>query len=99
MKLNRNIIWIIPLFFIITYPLWSIPVGNFLTPRGGFDPDIKRPPPKNAQNLPLIKSKLLRIKTVKRLHLLSLTRPEQAMFLTSCSWITWMQISLMKREI
>lgn len=58
MKFNRNIIWIIPLFFIFTYPLWSIPVGNFLTPRGGFDPDIKHPPQKNAQNFTLDKVKI-----------------------------------------
>ena len=42
MKFNRNSIWLIPLFFIVTYPLWSIPVGKFLTPRGGFDPELKK---------------------------------------------------------
>jgi len=39
MRLTRNTIWLIPLAVIITYPLWSIPVGKFLTPRGGFDND------------------------------------------------------------
>lgn len=43
MKFNRNSIWLIPLFFIATFPLWSIPVGKFLTPRGGFDPELKKP--------------------------------------------------------
>ncbi len=38
MKFHRNTIWLIPLFFIITFPFWSAPVGNFLTPRGDFDP-------------------------------------------------------------
>ena len=38
MKFHRNTIWLIPLSIIATYPLWSIPVGNFLAPRGGFDP-------------------------------------------------------------
>jgi LPS export ABC transporter protein LptC len=38
MKFHRNTIWLIPLFFIITFPFWSTPVGNFLTPRGDFDP-------------------------------------------------------------
>jgi LPS export ABC transporter protein LptC len=43
MKFHRNIIWLVPLSIIVSYPLWSIPVGNFLTPRGGFDPARKNP--------------------------------------------------------
>ncbi len=35
MKLHRNQVWLIPLLLILTYPLWSIPIGKFLTPRGG----------------------------------------------------------------
>ncbi|PHR29857.1 MAG: LPS export ABC transporter periplasmic protein LptC [Desulfotalea sp.] len=58
MKLNRNIIWIAPLFFIITYPLWSIPISNFLVPRGGFDPSIKHPPQKVTQRFSLDKVKI-----------------------------------------
>ena len=42
MKFHRNAIWLIPLAFLISFPLWSIPLGNFLTPRGGFDPDINK---------------------------------------------------------
>jgi LPS export ABC transporter protein LptC len=42
MNLHRNTIWLVPLAFLITFPLWSIPVGEFLTPRGGFDPDINK---------------------------------------------------------
>lgn len=34
---RRNIVWLIPLLCLVTFPLWSIPVGNFLTPRNGFD--------------------------------------------------------------
>lgn len=41
MKFHRNTIWLIPLALFVTYPLWSIPVGEFLTPRGGFDPALK----------------------------------------------------------
>ena len=37
MRLNRNTIWLIPLAIIFSYPLWSIPVGRFLAPRGNFD--------------------------------------------------------------
>lgn len=35
---RRNLIWLVPLALIITFPAWRIPVGKFLTPRGGFDP-------------------------------------------------------------
>ena len=35
---QRNIIWLVPLFFILTFPLWRIPLAAFLTPRGGYDP-------------------------------------------------------------
>ncbi len=45
MKFHRNTIWLIPLFFIVTFPFWSTPVGNFLAPRGNFDPS-----PKNQQS-------------------------------------------------
>ena len=38
MKFHRNTIWLIPLSIIVSFPLWSIPVSDFLTPRGGFDP-------------------------------------------------------------
>ena len=44
MRLHRNTIWLIPLLCIITFPLWSPPIGRFLTPRGGFDPDINKKP-------------------------------------------------------
>ena len=44
MKFHRNTIWLVPLLFVVTFPLWSIPVGKFLTPRGGFDPDINKLP-------------------------------------------------------
>lgn len=35
---RRNLIWLVPLILIVTFPAWRIPVGKFLTPRGGFDP-------------------------------------------------------------
>jgi len=41
MKFHRNIIWLVPLGIIVTYPLWSIPVGNFLSPRSNFDPILQ----------------------------------------------------------
>lgn len=47
MKFHRNSIWLIPLLAILTFPAWSIPLGKFLTPRGGFDPDLKKAPSKS----------------------------------------------------
>lgn len=35
---RRNALWLVPLLLIVTFPLWKIPVGSFLAPRGGFDP-------------------------------------------------------------
>ncbi len=32
LRFRQNAIWLIPLFVIITFPLWSIPVKNFLAP-------------------------------------------------------------------
>ncbi len=47
MKFHRNTVWLIPLLVIVTFPLWSIPVGNFLTPRGSFDPEPQNQQPDN----------------------------------------------------
>ncbi|MGW8193225.1 MAG: LPS export ABC transporter periplasmic protein LptC [Desulforhopalus sp.] len=41
MKFHRNAIWLVPLLLLVTFPLWSIPVGDFLTPRGGFDEELR----------------------------------------------------------
>lgn len=37
MRLHRNTVWIVPLAFMVTFPIWSIPIGKYLTPRGGFE--------------------------------------------------------------
>lgn len=37
---RRNSLWLIPILIILTFPIWKIPVGSFLAPRGGYDPDI-----------------------------------------------------------
>jgi LPS export ABC transporter protein LptC len=34
---GRNLLWLIPLILLVTFPLWKIPVGAFLTPRGEFE--------------------------------------------------------------
>ncbi len=35
--MRRNILWILPLCLIVTYPLWQNEVADFLRPRGGYD--------------------------------------------------------------
>ncbi len=45
MKSHRNTIWLVPLLIIITYPLWSLPVGTFLSPKGSFDPPPNKQQP------------------------------------------------------
>jgi len=37
---QRNSIWLVPLFFFLTFPIWRIPVAAFLAPRGGYDPEF-----------------------------------------------------------
>ncbi len=37
---RRNIVWQIPLLLLITFPLWKVPVGSFLSPRGGYAPSL-----------------------------------------------------------
>ena len=49
MKFHRNTIWLVPLLFIVTFPLWSVPVGKFLSPRGSFDPGPNQQQP-DTQN-------------------------------------------------
>ena len=57
MKVHRNTIWLIPLLVIVTFPLWSIPVGNFLTPRGdfGLKPELKKKPASHNFNMDTVK--------------------------------------------
>jgi LPS export ABC transporter protein LptC len=35
---QRNMIWLIPLALLISFPIWKPPLASFLTPRGGYDP-------------------------------------------------------------
>lgn len=41
MRFHRNTIWLIPLITFITYPLWSKPVGHFLSPPAAVDSSTK----------------------------------------------------------
>ncbi|MEE4165760.1 MAG: LPS export ABC transporter periplasmic protein LptC [Desulfocapsaceae bacterium] len=35
---TRNLLWIIPLLLLVSFPVWRKPLASFLEPRGGFDP-------------------------------------------------------------
>lgn len=39
---RRNTVWLLPLIAIITFPLWKIPVGAFLSPRGDIQSPIEQ---------------------------------------------------------
>ncbi len=34
---SRNLLWLVPLVLLLTFPLWKIPLGSFLAPRGGLE--------------------------------------------------------------
>jgi len=36
----RNLLWLIPLLLLVTFPAWRLPLASFLEPRGGYDPDF-----------------------------------------------------------
>lgn len=42
---SRNLVWLIPLALVVTFPVWHLPLATFLAPRGGYDPSL-------AQNRP-----------------------------------------------
>jgi len=56
-KLNfrSNAVWMVPALLVITYPLWAIPLGNVLAPRGGFDQDFTGNNPQRNFNLNTIR--------------------------------------------
>ena len=37
---TRNLLWLIPLLLLATFPAWKLPLASFLEPRGGYDPDF-----------------------------------------------------------
>ncbi len=36
----RNLLWLIPLLLLVTFPAWRLPLASFLEPRGGYDPNF-----------------------------------------------------------
>ena len=51
---SRNLLWIIPLLLLVTFPVWRQPLASFLEPRGGYDPDFGKQD-QNVQNFILEK--------------------------------------------
>lgn len=40
-RLNRrNLVWLIPVLMIVTFPVWQLPISSFLTPRGIEESDV-----------------------------------------------------------
>lgn len=37
---TRNLLWLIPLLLLATFPAWKLPLASFLEPRGGYNPDF-----------------------------------------------------------
>jgi LPS export ABC transporter protein LptC len=37
---SRSLVWLIPLALVITFPIWHLPLADFLAPRGGYDPNL-----------------------------------------------------------
>lgn len=58
MKFHRNTIWLLPLSILVTFPLWSIPVSDFLAPRGGIVPVPTEQDP-NTRNFNMDKVRVL----------------------------------------
>jgi len=46
---TRNLLWLIPLGLLITFPIWKHPIASFLEPRGGYDQNFGKQD-KNIQN-------------------------------------------------
>lgn len=50
MNINgRTLTWMAPLLLLVAFPLWRAPLGEFLAPRGGYDPGLADKP-RNAHD-------------------------------------------------
>jgi len=47
---GRNLLWLVPLVLLVTFPLWKHPVSSFLSPRGGFDNKSRTATPVKGYN-------------------------------------------------
>ena len=43
MKGTRNLLWFVPLLFLVSGPIWWSPMARFLKPRGEFNLDARSP--------------------------------------------------------
>lgn len=62
MTVRNKLCWLIPLLLIVTFPLWKIPVGKFLAPRGGIDPSMSKEEEKISQNFAMENSVIKQFK-------------------------------------
>jgi LPS export ABC transporter protein LptC len=69
MKLHRNMVWLVPLILILTFPLWRIPVGSFLTVRGDFERKTDTPN-KDSHNFKMETVKILQNQNGKKTALI-----------------------------
>lgn len=46
---RRNLLWLIPLCLLVSFPLWRLPLASFLQPRGSYDP-VSEEENHNTQN-------------------------------------------------
>lgn len=63
MTVRNKLCWLIPLLLIVTFPLWKIPVGKFLSPQGGLDPSMSREDEEISQNFSLENSVIKQFKS------------------------------------
>ncbi len=46
---RRNLLWLIPLCLLVSFPVWRLPLASFLQPRGSYDPGSEEQD-QNSQN-------------------------------------------------
>lgn len=59
MIFHRNAVWLIPLLALLTFPLWSQPLGDFLTPTSDFDESLPAGENESSHNFTMDMVKVL----------------------------------------
>lgn len=68
--MKRHKVWLIPLVILLTYPLWSIPVGSFLAPPQRVDKQPKTGPPTKTRSFTMETVKILQSQQGQRTALI-----------------------------
>lgn len=63
---KRNITLFIPILLVLTFPVWKIPVANFLTPRGGEEPEQVRGKNETSHDFAMDQVKILQNQNGKK---------------------------------